>query len=344
MKVFNKIGKRSFKDGKLEKDLQQFFTDNPDKYQGFSPANTPEELKQYHDLYMTEDAVVVEETTHESFRDSMKPEVEPELFPQDDPMNRHEPKIRDYVLDDGFKDTKKEDTKQSTYDEPKSFEDSFNLPDDNIQGDNKQGSGPSISQPKPKQPNAPADPDAKVKRKSKKKFTKYAVDAVCALAERGIVWYSTKDITQEKLAEYVANDEIAEQALELIVMIDANTKGNVREFFQSRCESAAEFAKFTLEEKEDLAEALEDFMEYKKIEINPTINILVLFLGMAFERALKAITIRVETNSILVQLKDMKTNSQDYDYRDPATEPTTTTNDPAAPTIEEDQQTEIPAE
>ncbi len=314
LKVYHKKGAKNYKEKKLERELQEFFESNPEKAESFSPATTPEELETAHKSYLADDAEIVSETKtdHQNFRDSL----EPELFPKDDPMNRDQPIIRDYVLDDGFTDSKKEPVQQSRYDEPKTSEESFDIPDDSIRSESKSGSGPSISQPKFKQQEKAPDPDAKIKRKSKKKFTKYLVDAVCALAERGIVWYSTKDITQDKLSEYVEKDEISEEALNLLVMLDANTQGTVKQFFANRCETAAEFAKFTLDEKEDLAEALEDFLEFKKVEINPAIQLGVVFAGMLFERALKAITLRAETNSILVQLKDMHKNTSDYDPAD----------------------------
>ena len=44
-------------------------------------------------------------------------------------------------------------------------------------------------------PTAKKNLDSKIKKKSRKKFTKHAVNAVCALAGKGVVWYATKDIT-----------------------------------------------------------------------------------------------------------------------------------------------------
>ena len=317
MKIYAKAGRHNYKEAKLVKALQEYFKNNPVKAEGFAPATTPEQLKEYHDHYCIEETPIISETKTKSVLDV--PEVPEEDMlpisndvgyePADDPMNRDEPKIRDYVLDDGFKDENSETTKPSAYDEPQSFKDSFGLPNESIQSESKPKQQQPLGAPlnsQPKEKSSGPDPDAKIKRKSKKKFTKYAVDAVCALAERGIVWYGTKDITEERLAKYIADDEIVADALDILVHIDSATQGTVRQFFQSRIETIKEFAKFTVEEKEDLGEALEDFLEYKKIEINPTINIGVIFLGMIFERALNMITIRAETNSILVQLRDRR--------------------------------------
>lgn len=324
IKIYNKRGVHNYKEKKMEKAIQAYLEKHPDEAANFVPAETIDELKAYHDKFTSETVEIISETktdpeqAHKDFRKGMEETVQPkdieddsEMYePRPDPMNRDEPIIRDYVNDSGFKDEDpKKDTGRSNYDEPTSFKDSFGLPGEDIGGDNKKQQEPI--NPKPKQPSSGPDPDAKIKRKSKKKFTKYAIDAVCALAERGITWYATKDITAQKLAEYVEKDEISQQALDLLVYIDANTQGSVKQFFSNRIETVQEFAKFTIEEKEDLAEALEDFLEYKKIEINPTINIAVIFAGMLFERALKAMTIKAETNSILEQLRAMHTNTEE---------------------------------
>ncbi len=337
MKIYNRAGRPNFKEKKLIDDLRKHFEANPDIK--FTPANNQQQLVELHSQFCIEDVSFVEtkkdgttethtpeaepekEETHKSFRDSI--EVEPELFPQDDPMNRHEPIIRDYVKDDGFDRNadSKEQQATSNFAEPTNFRDSFSLPDDTIE-DDKKGTAqkPLNDQPRPKSSSQPADPDAKVKKKSRKKFTKYAVDAACALAGKGIVWWSTKDITKEALHAAVMGDEISERGLEMIVYLDAATTGTVRQFFQQSIIASQDLANFTADEKEDLCEALEDFMEYKKIEINPTINLIVIGLGMMFDRALKAMQIKAENASILQQLKNMHVAGSDQSDADPAAE------------------------
>jgi hypothetical protein len=334
IKVFKKRGLPNFKQKKLIAELQEFFEANPDKATGFQIAENDAELKSLHELYCTEavefteekkDGSVVdhdkegtpdpdavkEDTGHKSFRDSIKEEYTSEKY---DPQNREEPKIRDYVLEDGFsKDAGTKEQAQSAYNEPTNFKDSFDIPDATISegGTEKPKTyGPLNSNPPPKKPFQPADPDAKLKRKSKKKFTKYAVDAVCALAGRGLIFWSTKDITNERIQEYILNDEISKASLDMIVYLDTNTQGTVKQFFELAVVKAQDLANFTQEEKEDLAEALEDFLEYKKIEINPTINIGVIFLGMIFDRAMKVMESRAQTNSILIQIKNIHSGTE----------------------------------
>jgi len=335
--IYNKRGGRNFKEKALEKQLQEFFSANPDKVNDFRPADTMEELKSLHDHYCIETAEIVSETkneptveSHESFRDSMAPEPEPEKVVN--PLNRDEPIIRDYVKEDGFQQNTGEKQPQSNYSEPTNFRDSFEIPDDTIQGDGKQQQ-PLNANPRAKQ-NATPDPDAKLKRRSKKKFTKYAVDAACALAGRGIVWWATKDINNDEIQKLVVNDELSEASLNMLVYLDTNTQGTVKQFFELAIVKAQDLASFTIEEKEDLSEALEDFMEFKNIKINPTIQLGVVFLGMMFERALKAMQNKAETNSVLVQLKQI--HAAGIDQRVQNVPP------PAAPANEE-QPVEEPA-
>ncbi len=324
VKVFKKRGTPNHNQRKMIKDLQEYFEANPGKAENIVVATDDDSLKSLHAQYCAEEVEFteikndgtttthkpnMENESHENFRDSMggedDPDSEDEYAPRVDPMNRHEPIIRDYVKEDGFQqETGQKPPAASSYDEPTNFKDSFDIPDDTIQPDQKQ-QGPINSQPiKPKAP-TPADPDAKIKRKSKKKFTKYAVDAVCALAGRGIVWWATKDITDASLQKAITDDEITEASLKMLVYLDHSTQGTVKQFFELQILAAQDLANFTPEEKEDLAEALEDFMEFKKIEINPTINLGVIFLGMVFERAMKAMENKAQTGSILIQLKNM---------------------------------------
>ena len=324
MKIYAKPGIASYKEKKLKKALEDFFTENPDKYAGYEAPTDFETLKMVHDKYIVEEGEIISETTnepksestHQQFRDSMVPE--PELFPQEDPMNRDSPKIRDYVLDDGFSDTTKKEEPKSNYDEPTSFKDSFSLPDDNIQADSNKGKtsstqNPFNSPPPPKKEAGPADPDAKIKKKSRKKFTKHAVNAVCALAGKGIIWFATKDITDAALAKAISNDEISQQSLDLLVFLDNGTQGAVKTFFQQAISNAQDLGNFTQDEKDDLIEALDDFLDYKKIEINPGIELMAVFMGLMLDKAIKALVLKAQSGSILQQLKDMHNNTEYQD-------------------------------
>lgn len=335
MKVYNKRGVHNYKEKKLEEALIAFFEKNPDKMDGYTTPSNYEDLKAVHDNLCIESVEFTEvkdektdkEDSHESFRDSMA-EGSEDSHHKVDPMNRDEPIIRDYVKNDGFKEETAGPKIESNYDEPTNFKDSFELPDQEGLG-NGGGQKEQIHTPppKPKQP-GPPDPDAKLKKKSKRKFTKYAIDALCALSGRAMVWYATKDITDQKLDEYIANDEIAKASLEMLVTLETGSRGTVRQFFQMQCFNAQQLANFTPEEKEDLVEAFDDFLEYKKIEINPSVNALVIFAGIMFERALSMMAIKAAGSSVLEQIKD-----QWHAYKEDHTEY-------AAPAQENEQQTQ----
>lgn len=327
MKVYNKRGVHNYKEKKLEEALQAFFEKNPDKIAGYTVPSNYEDLKATHDNLCIESVEFTEtknekpenKETHENFRDSMA-EGSDDHHHKVDPMNRDEPIIRDYVKNDGFKEQTDIPKTESNYDEPTNFKDSFEIPDNETLGGNgNNGPKEQIHTPPPKpKPAGPPDPDAKLKKKSKRKFTKYAVDAFCALSGRVMVWYATKDITDQKLDEYIANDEIARHSLEMIVTLDNGTRGTIRQFFQSQCFNAQQLAQFTPEEKEDLAEAFDDYLEYKKVEINPTINMAVIIGGMMLQRLLGILEIKAIGKSVLEQIKDQY-NAYKEDHTEYAT-------------------------
>lgn len=360
MKIYNKQGKHNYKESKLEKALSAHFELHPEQMEGYIAPKNFDELKAVHDKYCIEETEILSETinsekpqTHQSFRDSMDPEKTTQednnLFTAaEDPMNRDNPKIRDYVLDDGFTEDKgKKAATASNFSEPTNFRESFDIPDDTIQSDKpKNGAGPQNnpynSPPPPRKEGSGPDPDAKAKKKSRKKFTRHAVNAVCALAGKGIVWYATKDITDSELAKSIANDEISEASLRLLVFLNDGTQGEVKQFFRQCIGDAQNLAEFTPEEKDDLIEALDDFLDFKKIEINPGIELGAVFLGLMLDRALKALMIKASASSILVQLKDMHKNTYDASHRDPAAE-AQEVQDPAgttAATTEQENNTE----
>lgn len=353
MKIYSKKGVLNFQEKKLKKALEEHLAKNPEDFAGYETPTDFEGLKFWHDKITIKETPIISETPnedvgHEEFARQAKESLDrekqqqPDLFTaKEDPMNREAPKIREYVLDDGFSDTKTDTQTNSSYEEPKSFRESFEIPEQETganDSSNKSGQSKNIynSPPPPKKDASPTDPDAKLKRKSRKKFTRHAVNAVCALAGKGIVWYATKDITDAALAKAIAGDEISEQSLKLLVWLDNGAQGAVKTFFQQAIGDAQELAYFTEDEKLDLIEALDDFLEYKKIEISPGVELGAVFMGLMLDRALKAVMIKAKTNSILEQLKDMHKNTDNTYYRDPAAEEASA--DPAATEPEQEQQ------
>lgn len=310
MKIYSKRGVHNFREKELEKRLTDFFEKNPDQYQDYVIPTNFDELKQQHDRYCIEEGEIVSEqksdTTHEEFRKGLEETIEP--FPeQDDPMNRQNPIIRNYVNETGFREPEGQQSSSGNYSEPKSFEEQFGMfeQEKKQNGPSTSGTTSNTSGGNSQSKSSGTDPDAKVKKKSKRKFAKYAVDAVCALAERGIVWWATKDITDTRLQQLVKEDQISKESLEMLVMLDAATRGTVKEFFKRECLQVQQMAKYTEDEKQDLVEALEDFLDFKKVEINPTVNLLIIFSGMSFERVLIALQSKANSGAVLQQLKDM---------------------------------------
>jgi hypothetical protein len=91
----------------------------------------------------------------------------------------------------------------------------------------------------------------------------------------------------------------------MLVYLDHNTQGTVKQFFNLHVTKAQDLANFTEDERDDLSDALEDWMEFKKIEINPTVQLGTILLGMIFNRAMAALQYKAETTSVLNQLRNI---------------------------------------
>ncbi len=258
------------------------------------------------------------EDNHKDFRDSMKNSMESK--PSDtgivdviDPFNSEEPLVRDYVLDGGFKDPNEiQQPTKMTFDEPQSFDDSFKMPDDDTsdkKGGGNKGGGMGGSDKKKAEPKAekapPLNPNfddmsTAKKKKSTKKMAKAIIEGVCKLAEFGCVWWVTKDITADKVAEYEINDTID---LQMLLALDERQQVTVKEWFAIQVTNANELLKITQTEKDELAESLYEVMLEKGIAPTPmqeliinAVSTIVIGLGV------KAFAMQQQISGVLGQL------------------------------------------
>jgi len=350
MKVYNKKGKRNYKEVRLikelEKSLQKRIDDGDHKIvHNFQPADSFEELQALHAQYTSEEAEFEEVKIKEDTKlksDNMNKKDE-EIIDKDDdilddddnsfidPFNRQEPTTYDYTNDGGFsKDSTPKNTGQTDFAEPMSFDEAFELPEEGVDEEavenNSSSSKQKDQEPKQKRQQKKEDPwnpsfddmSGGNQKKSTKKFAKYIVEAVCALAEKGFVWYANKDINEAKLAEYELNGEMN---LSILVTLETGQDATVKHFFQQQCIAAEQLAKFEDEEKKDMSEALAAVLLEKGIAPTATQELMIVVGGVLVKKGAILLSLKSQTNSLLNQLRAMNSGQPQYEQPQPQYEP-----------------------
>jgi hypothetical protein len=349
IKLYNKRGKKNYKENKLIRELQPIIDkkikDNPELADSFKAADNYEELKSLHEKYAIEDAQFEEVKEKTSNLDSMAKEKDEEVnllkgnkdyfndMDDDstfiDPFNRQEPTTYDYTLEGGLQKDEVDPNREirSDFAEPLSFDDAFELPSDDDNEDpvdksksskanqqQKQESKPKRERPEPINPSFD-DMSGSQQKKSTKKFAKYIVEAVCALAEKGFVWYANKEINDSKLAEYEMNGEMN---LSILVTLENGQEATVKQFFQSQCVAAEQLSKFEEEEKKDIAEALAEVFLEKGIAPTKTQELMIILGGVLVKKGAILLSLKSQTNSLLGQLRAMNEGqTQQNEYQQP---------------------------
>lgn len=349
IKVYIKKGARNYKETKLVMKLQpaieKMIAENPQFANEFKPATSFAQLQDMHNKYCVEDANYEDIPNkeqpkdnyeqHKEFREGMQQQMEKESkktssfkggneskgmddgFEDNnsfiDPLNREEPLVRDYVTSEEFPEetNKTAGSTRTTFDEPKSFKDSFEFDETPIDSKGQSSTTPNNQQNKPKKDkpgNEPINPhfddmNNGKKKKSTRKFAKYIVETVCMLSEKGFVWFANKDINDSKLAEYELNNEMD---LDLLVTLEDGQQATVKQFFQMQCYKAEQFAKIDPEEKSDLADALAEVLLEKGVGPTPTQELMLISLKIFGGQAVALFSLKSQTNSLLSQLREMK--------------------------------------
>jgi hypothetical protein len=337
IKVYAKKGKPNYKEKRLVAELQQAIekrrVSDPEITERFRPANTFEELQGLHRMYAIEEVEYTEINNKDMAKKKVETDEELENVTEGtpnfdfgdedestsfiDPFNREEPIVRDYVTEGGIsEDTGKERGPVRTeFDEPVSWEEAFELPSDDDTPEPKDKNSKSGQQrppkrDKPRQESFNPDFDDmpnKSKKQSTKKFAKYIVEAVCAIAEKGFVWFANKDINEAKMTEYELNGEIDTS---LLLTLEDGQDATVRQFFQQQCLAAEQLAKFEEEEKRDMAEALSELFMEKGIAPTKTQEFLIVLGGVVVKKGAMLFAIKSQSNAVLAQLRSMNEGNQ----------------------------------
>lgn len=336
LKIYDKKGRFSFRENKLIDDikdaLQEKYADNPEFLNKFIPAKNFDELQSLHREYCTQ-VVEYEDITenksenveqeHKEFRNSLKETAQSNNdMEQDsafvDPFNQSNPLVRDYVMDDKFEANPSSEPKKSSFEEPTTFKDAFKMPDSDT-SNNKTENKKDKPKEQPLNPSYNEQNNGRKKR-TNKKFAKYIVEAVCMLAEKGFIWWTTKDITEAKVAQYEINGEID---LSLLLTMPDGQQATVKEWFKSQEITAESLSKFNQDEKDDLAEVLAELLDKKGV--SPTIEqeLAIIALKMFGQKFMIAFEMRKGVNSVLEQLKALggtapqKRNYEEKGYDEP---------------------------
>lgn len=328
MKIYNKRGKKNYKEQKLLNELETVLSDkfaNDYEFKSkFVPANSYEDLKKLYNRYVPTDVAYEELPKTETPSNEMAKEIEIEENDAEmemeyesassrnvDPFNRNNPIIRDYVLgDESLNKDPYQNSGKTEFAEPTSFAEAFEIPDgteteNEVEPKAEKQSKPRAERREPSEPLNPAydDMSASKKRKNTKKFAKYIVETVCMLSEKGFVWYATKDINESKLAEYELNGEMD---LSLMLTLGDGQEATVKEFFAGQCLAAQQLAKISEEQKSDLADALAEVMMEKGVTPTPTQELILISLQIFGGQALTLFAMRSQTSSVLNQLRALK--------------------------------------
>jgi hypothetical protein len=357
--IYTKKGKRNYKETRLIEKikplLEKELDSNPSLYGKFVPAKNYAELeKMYSNLSSQETEfeeikennkdVENENDMAKTNKEKAKDLEEENLtdskglgFDDDDdsdyndfvdPFNREEPIVREYVTDGASLEPESEfkSTGQTEFEEPSSFDEAFELPEE-MDGGPQQSGGSTQRREKPqkeeREPREPINPDfddmsSAKKKKSTKKFAKYIVETVCMLSEKGFVWYANKDINESKLNEYELKGEMD---LSLLVTLEDGQEVTVKQFFQIQCLKAEELAVIDKEEKEDLADSLAEVLMEKGVGPTPTQELMLVALKVLGGQAITLISLKSQTNALLGQLRAMKKEGVEGARREEIEEP-----------------------
>lgn len=290
-----KKGNKNYKEKRLITELQSFFDKNPDKLAEIQPAESYEELQNLYDQFVFEEYEEVDEADPLSSSGEKTPKVDMNV----DPLNRQNPNIRDYVIDNAAGQS----TAQSSFAEPVSFDDTFEIPSEDEDGDEKP-SGSSFKAKKPEREapifNQDSHIDPRKKKRKTERFARSIVNLTCDLWQQGFVWFVTKDITDEKLMEY---ERELGMDLELLLELNDGQKTTVRNYFMSQRIVAQQVSVIGKEDREDLTDALVEVFMEKGIQPTATQDLILVGLKVFGGSALQGFAIVKPVSMIIGQLK-----------------------------------------
>jgi hypothetical protein len=297
--IYQKRGNLNFKERKMISEINAVLEKSPELEQSIVPASNFDELKELHTKYIAE-VVEFEEVAPSSSTET------PKSAPIIDPLNRDEPNVREYVMDDKFDPFADfTQSKNSNYQEPTNYGQAFDLPDEEDMSNPRQNRDRNSQKSNSKQNQRPqpimsGEDTGKDKRRSKR-FAKSIINTTCNLIEVGFVWFATKDINESKLVEYELTNEIDVNSL---LEMPNGAEITVREFFLSQLGQIESASKITQEEREDLTDGLTEIFIEKNIQPSPAYEFGMTALSVVAKKGIQLYMISTQNNQIINQLRE----------------------------------------
>jgi hypothetical protein len=329
-----KRGNLNYKERKLIADIQEALDRNPALKKQLTQATNFKELEDLKIKMVSEDASIVENVTEPSeSKETIEPEVKsnqqdnmsandqkpPQQF---DPFNRQEPIVRDYVLDDQFDSentTKKNNT--TNFHEPQNYAEAFDIPqaeDDDADsqpstsssgsgrsggsGSSGSSSGGGFTRSDDYSSGSDSGDPAKAKRRSKR-FAKSVVNMVCTLAELGFIWWTSKEINENKLAEYELSGEFD---LSQILEMEDGQQVTVKQFFLNQLGTIQQASKISDDDRAELTDALAEVFIEENIQPSPKWDLAFSALTVFGKQGMIAFSIQQQQKAVLEQLRIKK--------------------------------------
>lgn len=356
LKVYLKRGAANYKEKRLITDIEKAVTEKMDKDSSFASTFTParnfDELQKLHkeltvsDVEFTEIEndknikVEGEVSTHEEFAKGVKDTIIPPENTNNvmgsslDPFNESNPIVRDYVTENGFKENGNEQEKKTTFEEPKDFQESFTMPSSEDEKGNSKKTEPigGISNNGNKKDSKKTEPlnpsfdnmDNGKKKRSTKKFAKIIIDGACLLAEKGCIWWTTKDITEDKLVEYQLNDVMD---LNILLNLEDNQQQAVKDWFRVKVAEAQTLFKISPEDRADLTDSLYEVMLEKGVAPTPMQELIINSVkAFVLDMGLKAYQFNASIQGVITQLTALRVSEKEANVQQgvPRYVPTTT--------------------
>ena len=324
-KYYKKRGNLSWKERKLIGDIEEAIEKNPE-LKNFQPATTFDELEKLHVKLTAADATFEEVKVDTSIPKDAG-ENKPKSNPFIDPLNREEPNVRDYVLEDQFDPFADHESSASkpasTFVEPTDYDSAFNIPDDEelrkqAKEDRQQRPGQPQQRTQPTNNQQPTENTAKDTRKSKR-FAKTIVNTVCNLFEVGFVWFATKDISEQKLTEY---EMTGEMDLSILVELPDGTSATVKQFFLNQIGDIQAASKIDKEKRDMLVDSLTELFVEKNIQPSSSVNFAIDAVTVLAEQGMKLYMISSQNNAILNQLRERNEMNSEQSTPPPPPPPT----------------------
>ena len=298
---YRKKGNLNYRERAMLEDIAKRIEQKPELAKDITPATNVDDLKKLHSKITSDVVEIISETKNDEIP---KPNSTVDKKPFIDPLNKEQPIINDYVTDDKFNpfaDYEKTQRAKGGFAEPSNYDDAFAIPDEEeLLSQKRTGNVKSGVKPMRDNYEMESSGGTGTNRRKAKRFATSLVNITCRLLEVGFVWYATKDINENKLAEY---EMTGEMDLSLIIELPTGQEATIKEFFLSQIPDIEKASKVNPESKASLIEALTELFIEKNIQPSATYEAIIEGVSLLAEQGIKLAVIVQQNNAILNQLR-----------------------------------------